>query len=162
MDPPLSAASEAMLAELGAPPLPALLGPLLAWFHGRHLELMAQRGFDDVRRAHNQVFIHLPGDGLRLTELAMAADVSKQAMGELVDDLAAKGYLRRVPDPDDGRAKLVVWADRGLRAHEATREVFDEIEAELADEMGSSAMEVLRDSLLSAIDGILSRNPAPE
>lgn len=144
-------ASEAMLARPGPPPLPALLRPLLDWFEDRHLELMANAGFDDVRRAHNAVFIHLPAEGRRLTDLADAADISKQAMGELVDDLVAKGYLDRIPDPTDGRAKLIVWADRGLRAHEATMEVFGAIQREIVDAIGRDGLEGLQQLLLELL-----------
>lgn len=150
------AATEGMLRGPGRPPLPAMLRPLLDWFETRHLELMARAGFDDVRRAHNSVFVNLPGEGRRLTDLADAADISKQAMGELVDDLVDKGYLRRVPDPTDGRAKLIVWADRGERAHHATLEAFSKIEQELAEAFGRERFDDLHVSLLDLVRTISS------
>lgn len=53
---------------------------------------MRDAGFDDVRRAHNAVFVNVPAEGRRLTDLADDADMSKQAMGELVDDLVDEGF----------------------------------------------------------------------
>lgn len=133
---PLDVATEGLHRRPDGPPLIAFLRPLVDWWEDRHLELMAARGFDDVRRAHNAVFVNLPGEGRRLTDLAGDADMSKQAMGELVDDLVLKGYLTRVPDPSDGRAKLIVWDDRGEAAHDATLAVFAELEADVAEILG--------------------------
>lgn len=150
----MESATDGLLQGPGAPPLPALLSPLHAWHERRHLELMADRGFDDVRRAHNAVFVNLPADGIRLTGLAEEAGLSKQAMGELVDDLESKGYVERVPDPSDGRAKLIVWADRGLRAHNATLEAFAAIEVELRAAAGDDAIADLRRSLVAVRRGL--------
>jgi len=118
---------------------------------------MAAQGFDDVRRAHNAVFVNLPADGARLTELSNDADVSKQAMGELVDDLEAKGYVARIPDPTDGRAKLIVWAARGESAHRATLGAFAEIEAELSSAAGAQAILELRTALVAIHTGLRNR-----
>jgi DNA-binding MarR family transcriptional regulator len=107
-----------------------------------------------VRRAHNAVFVNLPADGLRLTDLADEAGISKQAMGELVDDLETKGYVERLPDPTDGRAKLIMWADRGRRAHEETLRVFEAIESEIALAAGADAVAALRSALLAIRAGL--------
>jgi len=154
---PIDAATDGMLHLSGPPPLPSLLTPLQAWHERRHLEIMALRGFDDVRRAHNAVFINLPAEGARLTELSDEADMSKQAMGELVDDLEDKGYVERVRDPTDGRAKLIVWAARGRRAHVATLDAFGEIETELALLADKGTIDTLRETLI-AIHAALRAN----
>ena len=66
-----------------------------------------------VRTAHAAVFGNIDSEGTRLTTLADRAAMTAQAMGELVDDLVAKGYLTRVADPSDRRAKLITLTDRG-------------------------------------------------
>lgn len=150
----LDPASEGMLRRPGGPPLVALLRPLLDWFETRHLELMRDAGFDDVRRAHNAVFVNVPAEGRRLTDLADDADMSKQAMGELVDDLVDKGYFERIPDPTDGRAKLIVWADRGERAHAATMRAFATIEAEAEAVLGDERYADVRRALFELVRGV--------
>src|SRR4029079_16603322 len=52
-----------------------------------------------VRPAHTALFPHLDFDGIRLTDLAARVGVTKQAIGQLVDDLAALGMVGRIPPP---------------------------------------------------------------
>lgn len=75
---------------------------------GRLRELTGQ----DIRPAHTSVFPHIDLEGTRLTEIAVRMGMSKQAVGQLVSELVAMGSLERVPDPTDGRAKLIRFARR--------------------------------------------------
>ena len=68
-------------------------------------------------------------DGTRLTELAAAAQVTKQTAGSLVDQLERAGYARRTPDPADARARLVRLAERGELARRLAEPVVAEVEA---------------------------------
>jgi DNA-binding MarR family transcriptional regulator len=74
-----------------------------------------RRGLDGavLRASHTQVFESLDPAGTRLTTLADRARMSHQAMGEMVDELIRHGYLERVPDPADGRARLIRPTARG-------------------------------------------------
>ena len=72
-----------------------------------------------MRAAHSQVFEHLDRAGTRLTTLAERAQMTHQAMSELVGELVHNGFLERVPDPTDGRARLVRPTAQGL--HELGR-----------------------------------------
>ncbi len=93
-------------------------------------------GFGDVRPAHFTVFQHLPPEGLRLTALAEAALLTKQSMGYLVDDLEALGYVERVPDPVDRRAKLVRLTVRGRQVDDTVRGIIHQMEADWASRLG--------------------------
>ncbi len=146
-DQPLNAAEIGMLRRDGPIPLIGLLTAVTRWIEQRHLEQLALAGFPEIRRAHTPVVVHLPSGGIRLTDLAEAAGISKQAMAELVDDLEAHGYLERTPDPTDGRAKLLLMTDRARAAHAATLQIFADIEAELAAAVGVAALEQARNTL---------------
>jgi MarR family transcriptional regulator, temperature-dependent positive regulator of motility len=74
--------------------------------------------------------------GSRVAELAEEARMTKQSMGELVAYLERRGYVERLPDPRDGRAKIVVWSEAGLRWAEAAAERLGEIEDALAERLG--------------------------
>ena len=68
---------------------------------------LAAAGFDDFTPAQARVFQRIGPDGTRLTELAQAAQITKQTAGFLVDQLERAGYVERTPDPTDARARLV-------------------------------------------------------
>lgn len=76
-------------------------------------KLVAQ-GFDDIQPRHGVVLAYLDPDGVRATELARLAGQAKQAIGLIIDELEALGYVVRQPDPADRRAKLVCPTERGL------------------------------------------------
>ena len=110
-----------------------MIGALLRipreWTTRQVLSALAAAGFADVRAAHFTVFQHLPPEGMRLTTLAESALLTKQTMGYLVDDLEAMGYVKRVPDPTDRRAKLVRLTERGLSVERVVRDVIARMEA---------------------------------
>ncbi len=128
-------------------PLPPLLeNAREAGFEELHRRL-AERGYTDIRHSHGCVFRWVEPDGTRLTELAEHAGHSKQAVGEFVCDLEAMGYVERVPDPLDGRAKIIRLTDRGAEAKAAALEIFAEIEKEWAERIGAERVEALREAL---------------
>lgn len=123
-------------------------------------EGMVEAGFGDVRPAHYAVFRYLEPGGSRVTELAEEARMTKQSMGELVAYLERRGYVERLPDPGDGRAKIVVHTEMGLRWVEAAVERVGEIEDALAERLG--AQERLEE-LAGSLEGlaVLAVRPIP-
>ena len=115
---------------------------------------LAAADFGDVRPAHFTVFQHIPPEGIRLTALAEAALMTKQSMGYLVDDLAALGYVERVPDPTDRRAKVVRLTARGRAVDETVRKVIRQIEADWAARLGQEEYQHLT-RLLRALIALL-------
>ncbi|MDQ4098563.1 MAG: MarR family transcriptional regulator [Actinomycetota bacterium] len=95
---------------------------------------------------------HVTYEGLRLTELAVRAGVTKQAMSELVTDLVKLGYLETKPDPADGRAKLITFADRGRRAVDAARKAFDSIDRLLEKQITPRGLRRLRRGLVEVLE----------
>ena len=137
-----------------APSFPELadtLGTLLRRpyrrLQGRLYERLAAEGFSEVRSAHSAVFRHLQPGGSRLTDLAAAADLTKQSMAYLIEHLAGAGYLRVRPDPADRRARLVLLTARGRRCVEAALRISRELEAEAAHRLGAARLGELRRSL---------------
>lgn len=115
---------------------------------------LAAADFGDVRPAHFTAFQHIPPEGIRLTALADAALMTKQSMGYLVDDLEALGYVERVPDPTDRRAKVVRLTARGRAVEETVRKVIRQIEADWAARLGQEEYQHLT-RLLRALIALL-------
>jgi DNA-binding MarR family transcriptional regulator len=84
---------------------------------------------------------------MRLTDLAANAGITKQSCGELVDDLVKRGYVERIPDPEDKRAKLIVLTDRGKEAQQFGFDLFAELEQRWAERFGSERLAKVREML---------------
>jgi DNA-binding MarR family transcriptional regulator len=108
---------------------------------------LAANGFDDIRPAHSSIFRHILPEGSRLTELAERAQLTKQSTSYLVDYLHQKGYLEFVPDPQDGRAKLVHLTERGVAFQKAAIALSRRLEGEVAKQIGTQNLAQLRDLL---------------
>ncbi|MGW2835288.1 MarR family winged helix-turn-helix transcriptional regulator [Streptomyces sp. NPDC001286] len=113
----------------------------------RVFAVLAEAGFDDFTPAQARVLQRVGPDGTRLTELAEQAQVTKQTAGFLVDQLEKAGYVRRLPDPKDGRARLVCLADRALAARSVAQDVVAEVEKEWEAHLGKRRMNQLREAL---------------
>ncbi|SBT90478.1 DNA-binding transcriptional regulator, MarR family [Streptomyces sp. DI166] len=108
---------------------------------------LAEAGFDDFTPAQARVMQRVGPEGTRLTELAEQAQITKQTAGFLVDQLERAGYVRREPDPTDGRARLVCLADKALAAKEVADSVVAEVEREWEEHLGRRRMKQLREAL---------------
>jgi DNA-binding MarR family transcriptional regulator len=104
-------------------------------------------GYTDIRPTHGCVFRFVREDGMRLTDLATLAGMTKQSVGEVVDGLAALGYVERVPDPADRRAKLISLTAKGEAAQRVGYGLFTKLEAEWADRYGPERLTMLRELL---------------
>jgi DNA-binding MarR family transcriptional regulator len=112
---------------------------------------LAERGHPEVRFAHGSVFQFLDDDGTRVSVLAERVQVIKQAMAQLV---AQHGYVERVPDPADGRAKLVRATGRGRAVFAIARELVAEVDARLEARLGTDKLRQLR-ALLQELGDVL-------
>ncbi len=127
--------------------------------------LLNERAIEEVRRrfnlpglrpAHTTLFPHIDLDGTRLTELAKRVGISKQGVGQLVEEMVRMGGLERRPDPRDGRAKLICFpSDEGFSLFSGLA-VLADLEQSLAEEIGADRMRDLHEtlrSLLNVLDG---------
>ena len=108
---------------------------------------LAAAGFDDITLDQGRIAARIGSHGTRLTDLAEQSLVTKQTAGHLVDQLERAGYVRRVPDPTDKRARLVQMADRGQEVVALVRRVQDEVEAEWTAYLGEETAAGLRAAL---------------
>lgn len=132
-----------------------LLGAAIRKFDARVLQLMASNvevplalsnlaARQQVSAAHVHITRHLGLNGSRLTDLADSAGMSKQAMGDLVDQCVAWGLVSREPDPLDARARRVVFTPTGLAWLRAFADAVAQAEREFGDDVGPDVLAVVK------------------
>lgn len=132
-----------------------LLGEALRRFDARVLTLMAHNvdvplalsnlaARAQVSAAHIHVTRHLSLRGSRLTELAQAAGMSKQAMGDLIDQCIAWGLVQREPDARDARARLIHFTPTGLAWLQAFETAVAQVEREFQQALGPDVAAVVK------------------
>ena len=131
-----------------------LLGHAMRRFDARVLSLMANNdqvplalsnlaARDQISAAHIHITRHLSLQGSRLTELAQAAGMSKQAMGNLVDQCEAWGLVKRERDGRDARARQVVFTEDGLAWLAAFQMAVAQAEEEFKASVGNEVATVV-------------------
>lgn len=113
----------------------------------RVLRALAESGFGDISVAQARIVAQIDAAGTRLTELAERAQITKQTASFLIDQVERAGYVERVPDPSDRRARLVRLTDRGRRVTDFANSVADRVQREWSAHLGPEAMQSLRQAL---------------
>lgn len=147
-----------------------LLGHAMRRFDERVLHLMAHNidvplalsnlaARAQISAAHIHITRHLDLQGTRLTELADKAGMSKQAMGDLVDQCEAWDLVRRESDPRDARGRIVRFTPTGLAWLQAFQDAVAQAEAEFRQEVGDEVATVVQLGL-EAYAGAWGATPA--
>jgi DNA-binding MarR family transcriptional regulator len=122
-----------------------------------HTELAAAGYADTYPSWGTNLFHHLREGGLRLTELAERTHTTKQALRYTINQLEAAGYVERVPDPTDGRAKIIRLTQRGWEGRRVADEIIRSIEHECVQELGEERMGQF-EALMKDVSGVLAEN----
>lgn len=128
---------------------------LLALTHfklSRRVSEGVARAGHPIKASHSAVFGQMSAGGSRLSELARGANMTPQAMGELVDELEALGYVVRGPDPTDRRAKLITLTASGRQCVAAGIETIVDIERRIEEAVGVKGHRELRKMLLTLLE----------
>ena len=119
-------------------------------------ERLEAAGYDDIRITHAIVFQHMQPEGIRARELARKVRMTKQSMGALIEYVEERGYVERVPDPRDGRARIIRFTERGWAVNRLANQTVRDLEAEWARELGVEQFAELR-RLLQALAAVVER-----
>jgi DNA-binding MarR family transcriptional regulator len=117
-------------------------------------EINAKNPAFTVRPAHTRLLPYISLAGSRTTEIAAKVGITKQAVGQLVDDLEQAGVVERSADPDDGRARLVRFTAHGRAALLHGLSALAELEGALATQMGPGQMDALHGALLALLGAL--------
>ena len=128
-------------------PLTGLLDVSMQSMLDEFREELETSQYAELRPTHGCVFRFVRGRGMRLTKLAELASITKQSAGEIVDDLVELGYVKRIPDPEDRRAKLICLTERGEEAQAYGFGLFAKVEKRWMERYGREKIEALRATL---------------
>src|SRR5580658_2314756 len=114
-----------------------------------HAELGARgmRDFPGLRGSHRRILQMIPPQGIRITDLAMLAGMTKQALGEFADGLEGSGFISSRRDPVDGRVRLVTRTARGDQAAVTAQQVIEEVERAWRKEIGAARYDAMKELL---------------
>ncbi len=129
----------------------ALLGQAYSLLGFKIVEGVVGAGFPQ-KPSHSAVFAQIKVDGSRLTELARGANMTPQAMGELVDELEDLEYVERRPDPTDRRAKLIVLTPKGRACIAAGLATIEGIEERISQVLSQAGHRQLQEMLQKLIE----------
>lgn len=130
------------------PNLPQLLTQAQRWFDDALLAGMRAAGEQPVTVAQAAVFANLDTAGTPVSELARRIGTTRQSVHQAVHGLINMGLLEQVPDPASARTRLIRTTADGTRAHRQALNMIATIEGVLAERIGATAVDALRDGLL--------------
>jgi DNA-binding MarR family transcriptional regulator len=127
----------------------------LGWLLGRADLLFAEgvtramheRGFPGIRLVHIALIRNVDENGTRISDIARRAGMTKQATGQLVAEFVDLGYIRLVPDPEDGRAKIARYTAKGKRLLVAIVASIEATEDAVSAAIGTRALAALKTTL---------------
>ena len=133
------------------------------YFEAALMRRVHASGFPLIRYVYFNVLRHLDYNGTRIVELSARAGITKGAMGQIVKECQILGLVKLIDDPDDGRAKVVLFAKNGLRLMDVIREAMATVQGEMTRLIGKSdmlvmtrALRMVRSHLAEADDETLS------
>src|SRR5215217_4862963 len=145
-----SAEEQIIFSQLLRRPYEALLMRL-------HTELDAAGYADSYPSWGTNIFHYLREGGLRLTELAERTHTTKQALRYTINQLEAAGYVERVPDPTDARAKIIRLTERGWKLRRVGDEIIASLEEECVRQLGEERMRQF-EALMKDVSSVLEEN----
>jgi DNA-binding MarR family transcriptional regulator len=130
-------------------PLPFLMGALLKQVSSAVLAA----DLDGLRVSHLRLLRTLPGEGLRITEIAERTSMTKQACGQFVRHLEATGHVQVAVPPDDRRSRVVLRTPAGDHAVAAFDQVLAGLEERWEAEVGAQRYRSLRAVVVDLLGG---------
>ena len=140
--------AESERRELAGAHLARLLLQALRRVEIASIRKLQERGHREVRTGHIPVFGNVASGGMRITDLAANAGMTRQMMGRLVRELEELDYVDSQSDPTDQRAVIVTLTERGARFLADAPAAIADVERDYADLLGADELRQLREALV--------------
>ncbi|OBG31311.1 MarR family winged helix-turn-helix transcriptional regulator [Mycobacterium sp. E3198] len=135
------------------PTVPALVNLVAASGAPRLRAAFAAAGLDGIRPAQAVALVPLAAGGLHASDLADRLKVSRQAVAQGIASLERNGYVTRVTDPGDARARIIELTPRGRQALRVMRSNAVALEKRWAEVLGPQRLGELRETLQMLLSG---------
>lgn len=127
-------------------------------FHRRLRDKLLARGYDGLKLSFHTVMSNIIFSGTRLVDIAEINGMTKQSIGLIATEIEDLGYIQRIPDPHDGRAKNLVFTERGEQLIQDSIKIVKEVEAEFAALIGEEKIHQLELLLAELSDRIFENS----
>lgn len=144
-----------------SPYVGALLGVVWQWVRDQLYAGVITAGYDDLNAAHVGLWRYPGLEGIRPTQLAGRVGITKQSVNDLLGHLEHRGYLVRVPDETDRRARVIRLTPRGRRLQETIYAEAGAAQLRIAEILGPEAFAELYSSLQLLTEQLLSSEALP-
>lgn len=121
---------------------------------------LARRGYDDLTPSSARLLSRIEATGSRATSLAKILGRTKQAIGQTVTELELRGYVERVADPRDARARLIRRTPRGTQVLAAGSEIRRDLDEMMVAALGTDELQQLEHGLAKVIASFQASRPA--
>jgi DNA-binding MarR family transcriptional regulator len=112
------------------------------------------RGYDDFLPSFTSLLGHLDTEGTRISALARRMGTSRQATSQLLQQIESRGYVERIPDPNDKRAVIARHTARGRKILKTAIDAMLAIENEYAATLGQDGLARLKHLLKRLLDEV--------
>lgn len=129
------------------PHVGAKLRMVWQWVRDQVDDGVRSEGYEHLDPAHLRMLWYPGLDGRRPSELASERQITKQTVSYLINDLEQRGYVVRVPDPRDGRARIVNLTPAGRRLEMVVNKLALDAELQIAERLGPRRFRALREAL---------------
>ena len=102
-------------------------------YHHRLMIKTTAQGYEGLKHTFTPVLSKMSFAGSKLVDIAERNSMSKQGIGQVANEIEALGYIKRVPDAHDGRAKNLVFTERGMQLIDDSITAVHDIEKEFAE-----------------------------
>lgn len=133
--------------EEHAPYVGAMLRVVWQWVRDQLSAGVVAAGYDDLNAAHVGLWRYPGLDGLRPSQLAERLGITKQSINDLLGHLEQHGYVVRMPDPADGRARVIRLTPKGRRLQQTIYAEAGAAEQRIAETLGRQRFAQLHSSL---------------
>jgi|SRR5271165_3674196 len=130
-----------------SPYVGAMLRGVWQWVRDQLYEGVVASGFDDLNPAHVGLWRYPGLDGVRPSQLADWVGITKQSVNDLIGHLEGHGYLLRVPDSADGRARVIRLTSKGRRLEQTIYSAARAAQLQIAEILGPQRFAQLHSSL---------------